>query len=57
MVAALPNGPHQVSYVGVALWIRIEFVCDEDISFFTIRAKCNGTLEAPDRHITGVVYD
>ena len=50
-------GAHQVSYVVVAQRIRVQLVCAEDISFYTIRAKYNGPLEASDCHIAGVAYD
>ena len=50
-------GAHQVSYVFVAQRILAQLVCADDISFYAIRAKCNGPLEASDCHITGVAYD
>eukprot|EP00986_Skeletonema_menzelii_P012131 scaffold6495_cov74-Skeletonema_menzelii.AAC.1 len=66
-LVALPNGGSSgqlcscsAANTGTACLRRryfLQLVCAEDISFYTIRAKYNGPLEASDCHIAGVVYD
>ena len=50
-------GTHQDAYEAVASRIRLQCVCDEDMSFPTIAANWDGALEAPQSHIQSARHD